>query len=152
MSNDSMTNVHEQAEGATRLYTMSQGLDRMVREGSSREFDLAERTAAFGEQIIAFALTVPETSVTRPLINQLVRAGTSIGANYLEADDADTRKDFRYRIGICKRESKESRYWLRMIKAAMPELAHKLPALQQEALELTRIFAAIRRNSVCESD
>ena len=57
-------------------------------------------------------------SITLPLISQLVRAGTSVGANYCEADDAVSKKDFRHMISICKKEARESKYWLRMIAAA----------------------------------
>jgi four helix bundle protein len=78
-------------------------------------FYLHERTARFGENIINLAKRIPENNISRPLINQLVRAGASVGANYCEADDAATKKDFLYKIGTCRRESKESEYWLRMI-------------------------------------
>lgn len=73
-----------------------------------REYDLEERTARFGEDVIAFAKRVPENEVTRPLVGQLVRAATSIGANYVEADDSDSKKDFRFKIGLSRREAKES--------------------------------------------
>src|SRR5215218_2558004 len=87
-----------------------------------REFDLEERTARFGEEVIAFAKRVSLNEVTRPLIGQLVRAAASIGANYVEADDSDSKKDFRFKIGLCRREAKESKHWLRMIVAAEPTL------------------------------
>jgi four helix bundle protein len=83
--------------------------------------------------------------VTEPIIVQLVRAGTSIGANYCEADDAGSRKEFLYRISICKRESRESKYWLRMTAAAAPELKDEPRIHWQEAKELHLIFAAIYR-------
>ncbi|MFH0908364.1 MAG: four helix bundle protein [bacterium] len=111
-------------------------------------FDLEERTAQFGEAIIRFAKMVPRNCVTRTLIVQLVRAGTSPGSNYREANDTETRKDFRYRIGICKRESKETCYWLRMIVAAEPVVEGDSQALKSEAIELTRIFVSILRNTV----
>ena len=108
-------------------------------------YDLEERTALFGEAIIRFAKTIPENPVTTKLITQLANAGTSVGANYCEADDAGTRKEFRYRISICKRESRESKHWLRMIVAAVPELKDKARFLWQEAKELHLIFASIYR-------
>lgn len=77
-----------------------------------REFDLEERTARLGEAVIRFAKRVPVNPVTMPLIGQLVSAGTSIGANYCEANDAESRKDFRHKIGICRKESKETKHWL----------------------------------------
>jgi len=75
-----------------------------------KKFDLEERTAKFGMAIIKFTKQIPESTVTRPLITQLVKAGTSIGANYCEADNAETRKDFKHKIGICKKEAKETKY------------------------------------------
>ena len=88
-------------------------------EGGEK-FDLAERTARFGEAVVRFVRPIKRTDETRVLIRQLVRAGTSIGANYLEADEAGSKKEFRYRISLCKRETKETRYWLRMLVCAAP--------------------------------
>src|SRR5438477_7012617 len=105
-------------------------------EGDAKQFDLQERTARFGEAIIAFAKSVSLTPITTPLIPQLVRAGTSVGANYVEADDADSRKDFRFKIGLSRREAKESKHWLRMIVAAEPRLKDQARPLWQEAKEL----------------
>jgi len=112
-----------------------------------RTRDLSEGTAAFGEKIVEFAKTVPNNSVTAPLIGQLVRSGTSPGANYGEADEAVSRKDFRHRIAICKKEARETKHWLRMIVAAEPELRGPAKSLWQEAKELHMIFAAIYRNT-----
>ena len=100
---------------------------------------------SFGESIIAFCKCVPQNVITLPLIGQLVRSGTSIGANYCEADDSSSKKEFRYRIGVCKRESCESKHWLRMICAAVPELKADARPLWQEAKELHLIFARILR-------
>src|SRR5205085_10360334 len=108
-------------------------------------FDLEERTARFGENAIAYAKTVPLNDVTRCLIGQLVRCSTSVGANYCEADEAESGKEFRYRIGVCKREARETKHQLRMIVAAQPELRDEARPLWQEAKELTLIFAAIIR-------
>jgi four helix bundle protein len=85
------------------------------------------------------------SAITERLLKQLVRAARSIGANYAEADDASSRKDFRYRIGICKRESRETKYWLRMIAKAVPEVAQRARSHWSEAKELHPIFAAIFR-------
>jgi four helix bundle protein len=82
----------------------------MSNESVRPRFDLEERTAAFGESIIAFARSLARDEITIPLISQLVRSGTSVGANYCEADDASSKKDFRYRIGVCKRESRETKF------------------------------------------
>ena len=109
-------------------------------------YDLEERTALFGESVIAFAKRIPVNLVTTPLIGQVVRAGTTVGANYVEADDADSKKDFRFKIGLCRRESKETRHWLRMVVAAEPQLRTEARPLWREASELNLIFGAIRRN------
>jgi four helix bundle protein len=112
-----------------------------------REFDLAERTALFGEAILTFALGIGRDDVRGPLVQQLVRSGTSIGANYAEADEAGTKKEFRYRISVCCREARETQYWLRMIAAAAPNHKQEARTLWQESHELTPIFGAIYRNS-----
>jgi four helix bundle protein len=113
--------------------------------GDGARFDLEERTGRFGEAVIDFAKKVPVNLVTQPLIPQLVDAGTSIGANYCEADNAGSKREFRYRISLCKRESRETKHWLRMIAKAAPELKAEARPLWQEAKELNLIFAAIYR-------
>ncbi len=123
---------------------------RMKEEDSKKEprlngYDLDERTAKFGEQIIEFALSVKETPVTRPLISQIVRSGTSVGANYIEADDAVSRKEFALKIGTCRKESRETKHWLRMIVKALPEKREAAAPLWREANELHLIFSKIRR-------
>ena len=109
--------------------------------------DLAHVLARFGEAIIAFAKKIAVTPVTRPLIEQLVSAGTSVGANYGEADDAESKKDFRHKIGICRKESKESKHFLRMIAAAEPTFRDEIAVHWQEAKELNLIFGKIRRST-----
>ena len=74
------------------------------------DFDLEERTAVFGEAVIRFAKNIPKNPVTTPLISQLVRAGTSVGANYCEADDAVSKKDFKNKIGTCRKEARETSF------------------------------------------
>jgi four helix bundle protein len=111
------------------------------------KWDLEERTASFGERIIAFAKQIPHGPVTGPLISQLVRAGTSVGPNYCEANDADSKKDFLFKMGLCRREAKETKHWLRMVVAAESQLREGARDLWQEARELNLIFGAIRRNS-----
>ncbi len=81
-------------------------------------YDLEERTARFGESIVEFTKTLSSTSVIRPLVSQIVRSGTSIGANYMEADAAESKKDFRHKISLCKKEAKETMHWLRMVAKA----------------------------------
>jgi four helix bundle protein len=92
----------------------------IIREepGKNRVYDLEERTARFGEAVIDFAKTIPQNPVTCRLINQLVGAGTSVGANYVEADDSVSKKDFLKSIGTCRKEASETKHFLRMIGRA----------------------------------
>ncbi len=110
---------------------------------SKKIYDLAERTEKFGKAIIEFAKKVPINPVTQRLIPQLVGAGTSIGANYCEADGAESKKDFKHKIAICKKESKETKHWLRMVVKAESSLKEKAKILWNEAQELTLIFSSI---------
>jgi len=112
-----------------------------------KKYDLEERTAKFGENIIKFVKKIPKKTETLPLISQLVRAGTSVGANYCEADDAESKKDFIHKIRICKKESRETKHWLRMIVVAVPELKEEARVLWQEAQELNLIFASISKRN-----
>lgn len=84
----------------------------------TKVYDLDERTARFGETVIDFVRTLPKNPVNQPLVSQIIRSSTSIGANYMEADGADSKKDFLHKIGLCKREAKETQHWLRMIAHA----------------------------------
>jgi four helix bundle protein len=111
------------------------------------DFDLEERTGCFGEAILAFAKKVPRNVINNPLISQLVRAATSIGANYCEADDGVSKKDFRNKIGLCRKESRETKHWLRMIASANEELKDEAREHWQEAKELNLIFSRIFRSS-----
>jgi len=106
---------------------------------------LAERTVRFGENIIRFAKKVPRNAVNNRLIDQLVGAGTSVGANYCEADDAVSGKEFKQKIGTCRKESKESMFFLRMVATAEEGLASEARVLWREAKELNLIFGAIWR-------
>jgi len=109
----------------------------------SKKYDLAERTAKFGENVIDFVSSLPETSVNRPLKSQMIRSGTSVGANYMEADAAESGRDFNHKIALCKKEAKETTHWLRMIAKANPNKTEKCRKLYQEARELTLIFSSI---------
>ncbi len=110
-------------------------------------YDLEERTAKFGEDIIEFTKKIPKNTITVLLIEQLIRSGTSVGANYCEADCAESRKDFEHKLGICKKEAKESKHWLRMIAKATEELKDEARELWQEANELQLIFISIVKKS-----
>jgi len=109
----------------------------------NRVYDLAERTALFGEHIIDFVKTLPKSIVNNELIAQIIRSGTGIGANYMEADGAESKKDFQHKIAICKKEAKETKHWLRMLAKANPDRVGECNRLAQEAQELTLIFSSI---------
>lgn len=115
----------------------------MPKGKNDKTYDLEERTAKFGENVIEFCKKVPRGPITDPLINQLVRCGTSVGANYCEADDAESRSDFKHKIGICKKESREAKHFIRMIVIAVPDLKEAARSLWQEAKELNLIFNSI---------
>ena len=108
-------------------------------------FDLEQRTAVFGEHIVRFSKKIPRDPTNNRIIDQLVDAGTSVGANYCEANDCVSQKDFRYTIKRCLKESKETRYFLRMVAASEHGLATEARALYREATELVRIFASMYR-------
>ncbi len=108
-----------------------------------KKYNLEERTAQFGEAIIEFVKTLPQGPINSPLISQIVRAGTSVGANYMEADGAESKKDFQHKISICKKESKETKHWLRMIAKANPSRQDECQKLLREAQELSLIFSSI---------
>ncbi len=112
----------------------------------SKKYGLGERCSKFGEEIILFCKTIKESNINKSIINQLIRSGTSIGANYMEADCAESKKDFYHKIGICKKESKESTHWLRMLATSEQHLKANCRRLWQEAHELTLIFSTIIKN------
>lgn len=107
------------------------------------KFDLEERTARLGEGVIIFCRTIKTDSITRSLVDQLVRSATSVGANYMEANGASSKKDFRNKIHICKKEAQETQHWLRMLSAALPEKKIQLRVFWQETHELVLIFQKI---------
>ena len=117
-----------------------------LREDSNTlKYDLEERTARFGEAVIRFAKKIPRGPGNDRLIGQLVGAATSVGANYCEADDGSSKKDFRNKICICRKEARETKFFLRMVAAAEESLKAEARVLWQEAKELHLIFSAIWR-------
>ncbi len=125
----------------------SDGEMPLVREEpeTAPRYDLEERTARFGEAIIDFAKKIPRGPLTDRIINQLVGSGTSVGANYIEADDSVSKKEFLKCIGTCKKESRETKHFLRMAARAVPELQKDARELWLEAKALHLIFAKIWR-------
>ena len=115
---------------------------------AKKTFDLEERTAKYGEAIVKFCKEVQLTPITTPLVSQLVRSATSVGANYLEATDSESKKDFRHKIALCRKESKETKHWLRMLVAAEAKHRDSAAALWKEATELNLNFGAILRKQL----
>jgi four helix bundle protein len=107
-------------------------------------YDLEERTFEFAQNVRAFVKKLPKTTANIEDIKQLVRASGSVGANYIEANESISKKDFLYRIKICRKEAKESRFFLRLVDVNNDEAIDKERYdLVQEAMELTKIFGAI---------
>ena len=106
-------------------------------------YDLEERTSKFGENTIIFCKTIKQDVITKSLISQLVRSATSVGANYMEANGASSKKDFKNKIHICKKEAQETKHWLRMISVACPVHKDDARLLWKEVQELTLIFGKI---------
>jgi four helix bundle protein len=108
-------------------------------------FDLEECTALFGERIIRFVKKVPRGPENNRLIDQLVGCGTSVGGNFCEANDCESKKDFRHILKRCMKEAKETRHFLRMVAASEPVLAPEARELYREATELLKIFSTMHR-------
>ena len=114
-----------------------------IQNPNGKVYGLEERTGRFGEMVIEFVKTLERNEINRPLIGQLIEAGTSVGANYMEADGAESKKDFKHKIAICKKEAKETKHCLRMIRKGNPNKAVECHKLWKEAHELTLIFSSI---------
>lgn len=138
-----------ESEGLPWLASEGQILrEDSAEEGNVRIFDLEERTARFGESVIEFCKAVPMGPRTNRLIDQLTGSGTSVGANYCEADDAVSKKEFAHLIGISRKEAREAMFFIRMIAKACPELRSQARLLWCEANELHLIFAKVRRTTL----
>lgn len=108
-----------------------------------KNYDLEERTAKFGEDIIEFCKSIKQNAINKPIITQLIRSATSIGANYMEANAASSKRDFRNKIFICKKECQETKHWLRMLAKCAPDKKEEIRKLWKECQELTLIFQKI---------
>lgn len=117
--------------------------NEIERSNSQKVYDLEERTAKFGENVITFVKNLPKGYINNPLISQVVRSSTSIGANYNEADGAESGKDFKHKVALYKKEAKETKHWLRMIAVAELDSADECRKLWKEAQELALIFSVI---------
>jgi four helix bundle protein len=147
MSNSRMSKIEAARDDEERFW--SGDATSVVREesGEKRVYDLEERTARFGEAVIDFAKTIPQNALPSRIISQLVGAGTSVGANYVEADDAVSKKEFLKNIATCRKEARETKHFLRMVVRAIPELKPEARKLWTEARELHLICSKIRRSS-----
>jgi four helix bundle protein len=126
--------------------------DCVLREDEPpRIYDLEARTTRFGEAVILFAKKIPWNPVNNRLIDQLVGSATSVGANYGEADDGISKADFKFRISICRKEARETKFFLRMVVASEPDLKEAARHLWKEAHELHLIFSRIWRNTIVEA-
>ena len=148
MTNDEIMTKSEEPRDGFDEALWNDHSEPMVREESEakRIYDLEERTARFGEEVIDFAKTIPQNVVTNRIISQLIAAATSVGANYVEADDAVSKKEFLKSIGTCRKEARETKHFLRMVVRAVPELKPQARVLWLEAKELHLIFSKIWRN------
>jgi len=109
----------------------------------SNKYDLEERTAKFAENVIELVRSIKQDHVNSRIISQLVGSSGSIGANYCEATEAESKKDFSHKISIAKKEIKETKHWLRLLAKSNPEVKEELKVLWQEAQELLLIFSKI---------
>ncbi|HAL44349.1 MAG TPA: four helix bundle protein [Phycisphaerales bacterium] len=116
----------------------------MTKTQNTKTYDLEDRTFEFARQIRDFVRKLNRTIANIEDGKQLIRASGSIGANYIEANEALSKKDFVMRIKICRKEAKESRYWLKLVNIdGKKELEQERTVLENEASELTHIFGAI---------
>ena len=115
----------------------------MTEGKAGKRFDLEERTFLFTRSVIEFTKTLPKTLSNVEIIRQVVKSSGSIGANYIEANEALSKKDFGMRIKICRKEAKETQYWLKLLETKGQETTDIQQALVNEAIELTKIFGSI---------
>ncbi len=115
---------------------------------TERKYDLEERTAKFGEAVIALCRKVRQDNISSPIVNQLVRSATSVGANYMEANGASSKRDFVNKIFICKKELQETKHWLRMLQSSQAtSISPEISPIQKECQELIFIFTKIASSS-----
>jgi len=104
-------------------------------------FDLEERTAKFAENVINLCKSLSINPINQRIITQIIGSSGSIGANYCEASEAESKKDFRHKMAIAKKEIKETKHWLRLLTNVHPEKKEETRELWKEAQELLLIFS-----------
>src|SRR5512138_1350054 len=118
------------------------------KQGNPKQYDLEERCFKFAKSVRGFVKKLPKTIGNIEDVKQLVRSSGSVGANYIEANEALSKRDFACRVKICRKEAKESRLFLRLLYVAEKgDLEERRAALMQESTELMEIFGAIARKS-----
>jgi four helix bundle protein len=121
----------------------------MEEKQSSKSYDLEKRTLEFATRVRMFVKKLTKTIGNIEDSKQVVRSSGSIGANYIEANESLSKKDFVMRIKICRKESKESRYWLILVDVGENKfLEDERQSLSKEATELMMIFSSIMRKSI----
>ena len=119
----------------------------MTESKNVKQYDLEERTFRFASGAVSFCKRLPKTAIEGEIVRQLTRAATSVGANYIEANEALGKKDFLMRVRICRKEAKESGYWLRLLEVNGTVIKNEKEALLKESIELMKIFGAILAKS-----
>ncbi|MEW6607184.1 MAG: four helix bundle protein [bacterium] len=120
----------------------------MTKIQNSKQYDLEERTYQFAQEVALFCKKLPKTITNIEYVKQIIRASGSVGANYIEANESLGSKDFKMRIKICRKESKESAYWLRLIIGTNDEkFKQEGERLFKEAIELKKKFSSIIEKS-----
>jgi len=119
----------------------------MTQNQNSKQYDLEERTLQFAKSTLAFCRELPKTVICGEIGKQLIRAATSVGANYIEANEALGKKDFLMRIKICRKEAKECGYWLKLVEVNDPDSGKEREILLAESIELMKIFGSILTKS-----
>jgi four helix bundle protein len=119
----------------------------MTQNQNSKQYDLEERTLQFAKSALGFCKGLPKTLISEEIGKQLIRAATSVGANYIEANEALGKKDFVMRIKICRKEAKECGYWLKLVEVGHPDLGKEREILLKESTELMKIFGSILTKS-----
>jgi four helix bundle protein len=115
----------------------------MIKNENPKQYDLEDRTFVFAKRAVKFCRALPKTTIDAEIGKQLMRSCTSVGANYIEANESLGKKDFLMRIRICRKEAKESGYWLKLLEPVGADLRDEHQALLQESTELTKIFGSI---------
>ena len=115
----------------------------MTETNNAKPYDLEERTLRFAKEVITFVNAAPKTIANNEVLKQVIRSSGSVGANYIEANEALSKKDFAMRIKICRKEAKESEYWLKQIEVGQESDETKRQKLVGEATELRKIFGSI---------